>query len=85
MGNAAPPLKRLREESHCKCNVCSLLQALCQLRGVCVKDRGEEVGYIQLDLLRTSLTPSGDAIRTSGNFSSKRTHEHEHCSCASLT
>ena len=33
MGNADPPIKRLREEPHCECNVRSILQVLCHAGG----------------------------------------------------
>jgi len=46
MGNAAPPIKRLREERHGKYNGPFYTASAVPTSGVCVKDRGEEVGCI---------------------------------------
>jgi hypothetical protein len=39
MGNAAPPIKRLREELHCECHVGSVIASAVPYEGVCVKRR----------------------------------------------
>jgi hypothetical protein len=50
-----------------------------------VRHRGEEVFCIRLDSRRTSLISSGMPSGNEGISPYKRTHEHEDCSCVSLT
>src|SRR4029450_6483936 len=85
MGNTTPLIKRLREERHGEYYRSFCTASLVPHWGVCVQYRGEEGCFRQLDLLQTRWTLSGDAIRRAGNCSSRRTHEHEDCSCASRT
>jgi hypothetical protein len=45
MGNAAPPIKRLREELHYECNVRSLLQVLCHVRRLVLEVHTDKAGH----------------------------------------
>ena len=45
MGNAAPPIKRLREELHYECNARSLLQVLCHVRRLVLEVHTDKAGH----------------------------------------
>jgi hypothetical protein len=77
MGNAAPPITRLREEQHCSHNGSFYTASVVPTSGVCVKHRGKEVCCIQLDsprsifwftmLLLMCLPISGSSSDAQGN------------------
>jgi hypothetical protein len=45
MENATPPIKRLREESHCKCNVHSICKRCATLGGCVAGQRSPSDAY----------------------------------------